>query len=105
MPRFQIPPGTEIKKNQILDKKISIKVPNTRYWVIGEPLETHLWNVYLLDPNTNRKEILRKKAKTSSFSLFCNIILKTQFPVGKIEIEFDNIKKFILELTLIKKIK
>lgn len=99
MASLEIPTGTEIKQNKMLGDSITIKVPNTRFWVIGEKKEKALWDVYLLDPNTNRKDILRKNTNVKSFALFSNIVLKSVFPIGKKEIEFSNIKKLIIKLT------
>lgn len=99
MPSINIPIGIEIKQNRMLENSITIRVPNTRFWVIGEKKAKSLWDVFLFDPNTDRKEIIRKNAKTQEFATFSNLILKTTFPVGKIEIEFSNIKKIIITLT------
>ena len=99
MPSINIPIGIEIKQNRMLDDCITIQVPNTRFWVIGEKKEKNLWDVYMLDPNTNRKEILRKSVTTASFALFSNIVLKAIFPIGKKEVEFSNIKRIIINST------
>jgi hypothetical protein len=99
MVKMDIPIGVEIKQSKLLENCITIRVPNTRFWVLGEKNKKELWDVFIIDPNTNRKEILRSNAKTSSFALFSNIILKTPFPTGKKEIEFSNIKKIILKIT------
>lgn len=62
------------------DKIIKIKVKNTRFWVLGEQKETKLWNIYIIDPQSNYKEILRENITTKKFALFSNITLKTPFP-------------------------
>lgn len=99
MKGFNLPTGIEIKQNQPLDNTIKIQIPNTRFWIIGEKKESKLWDVFMIDPRTNRKEILRKNAKTSSFAAFSNIILKTPFPIGKQEVGYSNIKSLIITLT------
>jgi hypothetical protein len=60
---------------------VKIKVPNTRFWVLGEKQKNNTWNAYLIDPETNYKEVLRKGSTLKSFILFSNIVLKTPFPI------------------------
>lgn len=77
MPQITIPSGYKVTPTK--ENTIKIRVPNTRFYVLGVKKE-NLWDIYLVDPQTNRKEIIRRKKTTQAFSMFSNIILKTPFP-------------------------
>ena len=98
MPQITIPIGSEV--TQIDQQIVKIRIPKTMFWVIGEKNNKNLWNAYIMDTATNRKEILRQDITTRSFSLFSNIILKTPFPFeGKDNQNLDIIKKFVKKIT------
>ena len=98
MPQIVIPIGTEV--TQIEQDVIKIRIPKTMFWVIGEKNNKNLWDAYIVDPTTDRKEILRKDVTTRSFSMFSNTILKTPFPnQGKESQNLDIIKKFVKKIT------
>ena len=59
---------------------IKIRIPNTEFWVLGEQQIDGIWDTYLINSQSNYKEILKKDVATKSFELFSNIILKTPFP-------------------------
>lgn len=99
MPNLSIPLGSEIKQNRLLENSITIRIPNTRFWVVGEKNAKKLWDVYVIDPNTNRRTMIRSNSKTSEFALFSNVILKTPFPIGKKELEFNNVINLIRRMT------
>lgn len=95
--KLNIPLGSKISASE--SKTIEIRVPHTKFWVVGEIKTDNLWDAYLIDKQTNYKEILRKNITTKTFTIFSNVILKTPFPyMGK----RDNaavIKKFIKKIT------
>jgi hypothetical protein len=59
---------------------VKIRVPNTKFWVLGEKISINRWNVFLIDPKTNYKELLKEKITTKSFTIFSAVILKTPLP-------------------------
>jgi hypothetical protein len=61
------------------DKIITIRIPNTPYWVRGEQ-EDGLWKIYVTNPKTNYKNLIRENITTKAFTIFSNVILKTPFP-------------------------
>ena len=96
--KLNIPLGSKI--NQTKSKTIEIRVPHTKFWVLGEIKTDNLWDAYLTDPQKNYKEILRKNITTKSFAIFSNVILKTPFPYkGKRAGNAIEIKKFIKKIT------
>jgi len=98
MPQITIPLGSEV--TQIEQNVIKIRIPKTMFWVIGEKNNQNLWDAYIVDPTTDRKELLRKDVTTRSFSMFSNTILKTPFPLaGKKAQSLDIIKKFVKKIT------
>ena len=95
--KMTIPHGSEIKQSQ--DRSIKIKIQNTEYWVEGEQLPDKTWNVYLVDPLSTYKELIKSKAKTSTFALFSGIVLKTPFPYdGKKAENSKTVKSFVRKL-------
>lgn len=59
---------------------VKIRVPHTHFWVLGVKKDNNLWELYLINPKTNYKEIFKKNLTTQSFCIFSNVILKTPFP-------------------------
>jgi hypothetical protein len=59
---------------------VKIKVPNTKFWVLGEKMTNNTWNMFLIDPQSNYKELMNENISTKSFVIFSNVILKTPFP-------------------------
>lgn len=89
--QIKIPNGVEI--NKLDNNIIKIKVPNTKFWVQGEQQTRNTWHAYLVDPESNTKELIKKDATTKSFAMFSSVILKTPFPYkGK---RGQNIKSII----------
>ncbi|MEK7089144.1 MAG: hypothetical protein AAB913_03380 [Patescibacteria group bacterium] len=76
--KVAIPIGSEI--NITDNKSIKIKIPNTEFWVVGERNPDGTWNAYLIDPQSNYKELFKKNYSTKAFALFSSTILKTPFP-------------------------
>lgn len=56
--KVAIPIGSEI--NITDNKSIKIKIPNTEFWVVGERNPDGTWNAYLIDPQSNYKNYLKK---------------------------------------------
>jgi len=59
---------------------IKIRVPHTKFFVIGEQIEKDVWNMYVFDPDTKAKEIIKKGIATKTFALMSNVTLKTPLP-------------------------
>jgi hypothetical protein len=98
MPLINIPKGQEIKNTT--GNNIKIKIKNTDFWILGEQQTSKKWNIYIYDPETKRKEILRENETTKTFALFSNIILKTPLPYeGKNANDLETIKKLIKKIT------
>lgn len=57
-------------------------VPNTKFWVLGEKTTDDTWNMFLIDPQTNYKELVKGKVSTKEFAMFSSVILKTTFPIN-----------------------
>lgn len=67
-----------------MDKdNVKIKIPNTRFWILGERKKNNKWNLYLTEPGTTRKEIIKENITTNAFAIFSNMTLKTPFPFDK----------------------
>ena len=96
--QLTIPKGSKITQTE--GNTIELKVPNTKFWVLGEQKPTKKWDVFLIDNQNGYKSILRKDATTKSFSIFSNIILKTPFPYsGKKAEDANAVKRFIKKIT------
>jgi len=98
MPQITIPKGVNIEKRD--DHKIRVKIPNTKFWISGERKAPNSWDVYLEDPETNRKDLMRENILTSTLSIYCAIVLRTPFPhLGKKNQDFTKVKRFAQKLT------
>jgi hypothetical protein len=93
--QLKIPLGSAIDKAE--DSNIvKIRIPNTKFWILGEKISKHTWKVYLIDPESNYKELIRENITTKSFVVFSNVTLKTPFPnKGKRAKNSGSIKRFI----------
>ena len=106
MPLINIPKGFQISHSQHelneLNElsSIRIKIKDTRFWIIGEQKPDNLWDIYILDPLNNFKELIKENKTTKSFGAFSNIVLKTPFPYQE---KTDNITSEIIN-NFIKKI-
>lgn len=60
--------------------KVKIKVPNTKFWVLGEKMTKDTWNMFLTDQQFSFKQVIQENISTKSFIIFSNVILKTPFP-------------------------
>lgn len=59
---------------------VKIKVPNTKFWVLGEKITNDTWKMFLIDPQSNYKELIKENISTKAFVMFSSVILKTPFP-------------------------
>ncbi len=93
--QFKIPLGSSIDRAE--NKNIvKIRVPNTKFWVLGERITRYNWKMFLIDPQSNYKELIKDNISTKSFIVFSNVILKTPFPYyGKRAKNSSSIKRFI----------
>ena len=97
MPQITIPLGSKIDQTE--KNQIQIRIPNTKFWIVGKRKTNFLWDAYLVDPQTNRRQLIKENASTKSFSNFSNIVLKTPFPYeGKNRVNSVIIKKFLKKL-------
>ena len=62
------------------DNVVKIHVPNTKFWVWGERITRNTWNMFLINPQSNYKELVKGNRSTKTFVIFSNVILKTPFP-------------------------
>ena len=67
------------------ENTIEIKVPNTRFIVIGNQKTDGKWDVFVIDPQTNYREQLRENASTRSFALFSSVTMRVPFPFEKVK--------------------
>jgi hypothetical protein len=63
--------------------KVKIKVPNTKFWVLGEKMTRDTWNMFLTDQQSSFKQVIQENISTKSFVIFSNVILKTPFPYNE----------------------
>jgi hypothetical protein len=96
MLNLEIKLGTEI--NQIEEQIVKIKIPQTKFFVIGEKTEKSKWDLFIWDPDTQTKDILKKGMTTKNFSLLSSLVLKTPFPYEGKEITLEIIKSYIKKL-------
>ena len=59
---------------------IEIPIPNTIYWVMGERTGINLWNLYLTNPKTGYKGLIKENMTTKAFAILSNMTLHTPFP-------------------------
>ena len=100
MPIVNIRKGSQITQTD--NEIIELQVPGTKFWIQGEQLDNHLWNIYLTNPITSYKQPIRKNIPTQDFSTFVNIILGKQLPYptyGKKAESPVQIRKIIKKLT------
>lgn len=96
--KITIPIGCEI--NRINQDIIKIRVPNTKFWALGEKRSDSKWNIFLIDPSTKYKELIKKAMTTKAFAIFSNVVLKTPFPYnGKRAKDKRIVIRFINRLT------
>jgi|3_EtaG_2_1085321.scaffolds.fasta_scaffold102324_1 predicted secreted protein len=95
--QLTIPLGSKI--SQAEDKTIQINIPHTKFFVLGLQKPSKRWDLYLVDSQSEYKEIFYKDMHTRGFSLFSALILKTPFPhQGKKALDHKSIKRFIKKL-------
>ncbi len=93
MLKVDIELGTEI--NKIEEQIVKIRIPHTKFFVTGEKTDKSKWNMYILNPETNTKDLIKKSITTKAFALFSNIVLKTPFPYAGKDQTIEVIKEFI----------
>lgn len=95
--KLQIPLGSEI--NTTNENIIRIRVIHTPYWVQGERKKKNLWDLFLIDPQSTYKELIKENMTTKAFAIMTNMTLKTPFPYrGKRALNTNFIKKFIKKI-------
>lgn len=95
--KLQIPLGSEV--SAVEKNIIRIRVTNTKFFVQGERKQRNIWDLYLIDPQTTYKELIKENMTTKAFAILTNMTLKTPFPhVGKRAENSASIKKFIKRL-------
>lgn len=58
-------------------KQISIPIPDTRFIFIAEEQKDNSWNIFLFDPDSNKKEEIKKDVSSAMLSLYSSLALKT----------------------------
>ena len=76
--KINIPLGSEINKTE--NNVIKIPVPNTQFWTQFEQKPERMWDIYLIDPESTYKEIIKKDVTMKVVALFSSVTLKTPFP-------------------------
>lgn len=76
--KLNIPKGSEINKKE--NEIITLRVPNTIFLVQLEQKPDKTWDMYLINPETTYKEIVRTNMSSKALALFSERILKTPFP-------------------------
>lgn len=95
--KLQIPIGSEINKTD--NNIIRIRIFNTKYYVQGERKRRNIWDLFLVEPQTTYKELIKENMTTKAFAILTNMALKTPFPyVGKRAQNSTIIKGFINKL-------
>lgn len=97
--QITIPKGMQLSQSE--DNTIQIKIPNTKFWIIGEQKKNKKWDIFIQDKESKYKEKIKENITTKNFSLFSNIILKTQLPISKLKTK--NIKNIIKLINKINK--
>mgnify|MGYP001584400658 CR=1 FL=1 len=46
--------------NETENNIIKIPIPNTNFWVLGEKRANNKWNLYLTEPGTTRKNLIKE---------------------------------------------
>jgi hypothetical protein len=94
--QLNIPLGSSIERKEENENTVKIRVPNTKFWILGEKISKSNWKMSLIDPQSNYKDLIRENITTKSFAIFSNVILKTPFPYkGKRAENSSAIKRFI----------
>lgn len=96
MPKLDITLGTEV--TQIEEQIVKIKIPHTKFYLIGEKTEKGKWNIFIWDPDTQSKDAVKKGITTKSFSLFSSLVLKTPFPYEGKETTLEIIKSYVKKI-------
>ena len=97
MLNLEIKLGTEIR--EIEEQIVKIKVPHTKFSIIGEKTEKSKWNVFIWNPDTQQKNMIKKSVTTTAFALCSNIVLKTPFPYEGKDITVEVITRYIKKIT------
>lgn len=97
MLNLEIKLGTEI--TEIEEQIVKIKVPHTNFSIIGEKTENSKWNIFIWNPLTQQKNLIRKNTTTTVFALYSNTVLKTPFPYQGKDITVEVITKYIKQIT------
>jgi len=93
--QFKIPIGSSIDRAESSDI-IKIRVPNTKFWVLGEKISKYNWKMSLIDPQSNYKELIKENISTKAFAILSSMILKSPFPYkGKRANSSKTIKNFV----------
>lgn len=72
---------SQIPANNKTDKDtITIPIKHTQFLLVGKKIEENLWDLYLVDPRSTYKELIKENMTTISFAVFCTLTLKTPFP-------------------------
>ncbi|MFA6076564.1 MAG: hypothetical protein WC735_00640 [Candidatus Paceibacterota bacterium] len=59
---------------------VKIKILNTQYWIQGERRADNKWDLFMVQPGSSYKSLVKKGITTNAFAIFSNMTLKTPFP-------------------------
>lgn len=63
---------------------IKIKIPDSkRFWIYGEQKESLLWDIYIINPKNELREIIEKDITTKSFLILAKTGLLQDFDLSK----------------------
>jgi hypothetical protein len=94
--QLNIPLGSAIDKEEENAKTVRIRIPNTKFWILGEKISRSNWRMSLIDSQSDYRDIIHENITTKSFVIFSNVILKTPFPYkGKRAGNSSSIKRFL----------
>lgn len=81
--QLKTPLGSSIDTENKENNTVRIRIPNTKFWILGEKISKSNWRMYLIDPQSNYRDIIHENITTKSFIIFSNMTLKTPFPFNE----------------------
>ena len=62
-------------------KRIEIKIPNTKFIMIGKEQENKTWYTKLLDPKTNKKRTIKKEVSKHILKILASACYNTELNI------------------------
>lgn len=74
----------EKTRNNTIDKDtITIPIKHTQFLLVGKKIKENLWDLYLVDPRSTYKELIKENMTTIGFDILSSMTLKTPFPYNE----------------------